>query len=126
MLPGYHFSQQIPTQDCLSLSVTSPFVKELLEYQIPNTTKLPHLKTNNGTTELDSHIDMYEWTMTSLKLDGQFWSTYFPTTLESNAGTWFKTLSAGSISNFSQLKYLFLTNFMQLRKYKGDCHSING
>lgn len=32
----------------------------------------------------------------------------------------------GSIYNFRQLKYLFLTNFMQLRKYKGDSHSIIG
>ncbi|KAL7586215.1 hypothetical protein Lser_V15G40952 [Lactuca serriola] len=55
-----------------------------------------------------------------------FWCTYFPTTLDGNGGTWFKTLQLGSISNFAQLKYLFLTNFMQLRKYKGESHSITG
>ncbi|XP_023744616.1 uncharacterized protein LOC111892806 [Lactuca sativa] len=64
--------------------------------------------------------------MTSLKLNEKFWCTYFLTTLEGNVGTWFKTLQSGSISNFAQLKYLFLTNFMQLRKYKGDSHSIIG
>ncbi|XP_052621375.1 uncharacterized protein LOC128127078 [Lactuca sativa] len=64
--------------------------------------------------------------MTSLKLNEKFWCTYFPTTLEGNAGTWFKTLQSGNISNFAQLKYLFLTNFMQLCKYKGDSHSIIG
>nr|KAJ0215274.1 hypothetical protein LSAT_V11C300149320 [Lactuca sativa] len=69
---GYHFNQQIPTQDFLSRSVTSPFVKELLEYEIPNTAKLPHLKTYNGTADPDSHIDTYERTITSLKLDERF------------------------------------------------------
>nr|KAJ0218751.1 hypothetical protein LSAT_V11C300134190 [Lactuca sativa] len=64
--------------------VTSPFVKELLDYHIPNTAKLPTLKTYNGTTDPDSHIDTYEWTMTSLKLNEKFWCTYFSTTLEGN------------------------------------------
>ncbi|KAL7613291.1 hypothetical protein Lser_V15G09109 [Lactuca serriola] len=64
--------------------------------------------------------------MTSLKLDERLWCTYSPMTLNGNADTWFKTLHPGSISNFAQLKYLFLTNFMQLRKYKGDSHSIIG
>lgn len=50
----------------------------------------------------------------------------FPTTLDDNAGTWFKTLRHGNMYNFGQLKYLFLMNFMQLRKGKGDSHSING
>ncbi|XP_052626823.1 uncharacterized protein LOC128133427 [Lactuca sativa] len=115
-----------PNQDGFSRSVTSPFVKELLDYEIPNTAKLPTLKTYNGTTDPDSHIDTYEWTMTSLKLNEKFWCTYFPTTLDGNADTWFKTLQPGGISNFAQLKYLFLTNFMQLHKYKGDSHSIIG
>nr|KAJ0221695.1 hypothetical protein LSAT_V11C200051480 [Lactuca sativa] len=67
--PGYHFTQRTPNQDCLSRSVTSLFVKDLLEYEMPNTTKLPHFKTYDGTTDLDSHIGTYEWTMTSLKQD---------------------------------------------------------
>ena len=58
-----------PNQDCLSRSVTSLFAKELVDYEIPNIAKLPNLKTYNGTTDPDSHIDTYEWTMTSLELD---------------------------------------------------------
>nr|KAJ0199586.1 hypothetical protein LSAT_V11C600303090 [Lactuca sativa] len=116
----------VPGQEGFSRSVTSLFVKELLDCEIPNTEKLPTLKTYNGTTDPNSHIDTYEWTITSLKLNEKFWCTYFPTTLDGNAGTWFKTLQPGSISNFAQLKYLFHTNFMQLRKYKGDSHSIIG
>ena len=70
--PRYHLNQQVPTQDCSSRSVTSPFVKELLEYEIPNATKIPQLKTYDGTTDPDSHIDTYERTITSLKLDERF------------------------------------------------------
>lgn len=88
--------------------------------------KLPNLKTYNGTTDPDSHIETYEWMMTSLKLDKHFWCTYFPITLDVNAGTWFKMLRPGNIYNLFQLKYLFLTNFMQLQKYKGDSNSITG
>lgn len=116
--PNYHYIEQTPNQYCLSRSVTSPFLKELLEYELPNIAKLPHLKTYNGTTDLDNHIDMYEWTMTSLKLDKHFWCMYFHTTLDVNACTWLKTLCPGNIYNFGQLKYLLLTNFMQLRKLK--------
>nr|KAJ0199675.1 hypothetical protein LSAT_V11C600301860 [Lactuca sativa] len=134
--PGYHTPpshgmnpqyQQgvstVPGQESFSCSVTSPFVKELLDYEIPNTTKLPALKTYNGTTDPDSHIDTYEWTMTSLKLNEKFWCTYFLTTLDGNAGTWFKKLQPGSILNFAQLKYLFLINFMQLRKHHNPGHT---
>lgn len=39
---------------------------------------------------------------------------------------WFTTLRPRGIYNFGQLKYLFLTNFVQLQKYKGDSHSIIG
>ena len=85
---------------------------------------MPHLITYNGTIDPDSHIDTYEWTTTSLKLNERFWCTYFPITLDGNVATWFKTLRTGSIDRFGQLKYLFLTNFMQLCKYKGDSHSI--
>ena len=121
-----HGPLPIPNQDYLSRSVTSPFAKERLDYEISNTAKLPNLNTYNGTTDPDSHIDIYEWTMTSLKLDEQFWCTYLPTTLDGNACTWFKALRRGSIYNFGQLKYLFLMDFMQLRKYKCDSHSIIG
>lgn len=89
-------------------------MKDLLDYKIQHTAKLPHLKTYNGNIDPNNHIDTYEWTMTSLKLGEQFWCTYFPTTLDGNAGTWFKTLRARSIYNFVQLKYLIMKNFMQL------------
>ena len=64
--------------------------------------------------------------MQSLSLDKRFWCTHFPTTLEGNAGLWFKSLAPRSIRNFEELKHLFLTNFMQLRKYKGDVREIIG
>lgn len=64
--------------------------------------------------------------MTSLKLDIRFWCIYFPTTLDGNSGMWFKTLRPKIINKFGQLKYLFLTNFMQLQNYKGDSQTING
>lgn len=43
--PNYLYTFHTLNEDCLSRSVTSPFVKEILEYEIPNTTKLLHLKT---------------------------------------------------------------------------------
>ena len=106
--------------------MTSPFAKELLDHEIPNVEKLPHLKTYNGTTYTDSHIDTYEWMMTSIKLDRWFWCTYFPTTLDGSAGPWLKTLRRGSIYYFGQMKYLFLRKFVQLQRYKGDSQSIVG
>ena len=86
----------IQNQYCLSCSVTSLFARELLDYEIPNTAKLPHLKNYNGSKDPDNHIDTYKWTMTSLKLDEWFWYTYFPATLDGNAGTWFRTLQPES------------------------------
>ncbi|KAI3709304.1 hypothetical protein L2E82_39064 [Cichorium intybus] len=109
-----------------SVAYKSPFIKEIHDYDMPNTAKLPHLKTYNGTTYPDSHIDTYEWHMQSLKLDERFWCTHFPTTLDGNAGAWFKSLAPNSIRNFTELKEQFLSNFMQLRKYRGDIREIIG
>ncbi|KAI3739503.1 hypothetical protein L2E82_29910 [Cichorium intybus] len=64
--------------------------------------------------------------MQSLKLDERFWCTHFPTTLDGNAGAWFKSLAPSSIRNFTELKEQFLSNFMQLRKYRGDIREIIG
>lgn len=46
----------------------------------------------DGTTDLDEHIDTYEWTMTLLRMDKYFVCIYFPVTLSANAGKWFKAL----------------------------------
>nr|KAJ0221700.1 hypothetical protein LSAT_V11C200066500 [Lactuca sativa] len=62
--------------------------------------------------------------MTSLWMDKIFTCTYFPVTLLGNASKSFKALRPGSISIFKKLRYLFLHNFMQLRKVQGDVNSI--
>ena len=62
--------------------------------------------------------------MISLKMDRRFTYTYFPCTLTGNAGKRFKSLRLVSISNFEQLKYLFLNNFMHLRKGKWDAKYV--
>ena len=110
--------------DNLMRSASFNFSHELLQYDIPHTTMIPYMPKYDGTTDPDDHIDNYEWTMTSLKMDRRFTCTYFPNTLTGNAGKWFKSLRPDSISNFEQLKYLFLNNFMQLRKRNGDANSV--
>ena len=120
-----NLTQTYPLGDSSDID-ESPFVRELHDYEMPTTAKLPHLKVYDGTTCPDSHIDAYKWQMQSLRLDKRFWCTHFPTTLDGNAGLWFKSLAPRSIRNFAELKQLFLTNFMQLRKYKGDVREIIG
>ena len=78
----------------------------------------------DGTTDPDEHIDTYEWTMMSLRMDKRFTCVYFLVTLSGNTGKWFKALRPDNISSFEQLRYLFLNNFMQLRKGKEDANSI--
>lgn len=92
-------------------SVSSHFIVDLLNYELPNTSKITTRKIYNGKVDPDSYIDNYEWTMISLKLDEKLWSTFFPTTLD-NIGMWFKMLAPESIFNFAKLKYNFLTNIM--------------
>ena len=75
-------------------------------------------------TASDENIDTYKWTMTSLRMDKRFTYTYFMVMLSGNARKWFKALGPGSISSFELLRYIFLNNFMQLRKIKGDANSI--
>lgn len=50
--------------------------------------------------------------------------TYFLVTLSGNVGKCFKALRPGNIVSFEQLRYIFLNNFMQLRKWKEDENSI--
>ncbi|KAL7594930.1 hypothetical protein Lser_V15G30230 [Lactuca serriola] len=85
---------------------------------------IPNILRYDNTIDPDEHVDTYEWTMTSLRMHKTFTYTYFPITLSGNASKWFKALRPGSISTFEQLRYLFLHNFMQLRKVKGDSNSI--
>nr|KAJ0192956.1 hypothetical protein LSAT_V11C800394640 [Lactuca sativa] len=105
-------------------SANSNFIHDLLQYEIPHTAMIPNMPKYDGTTGPNDHIENYEWTTTSLKMDCRFTCTYFPCTLTENAGKWFKSLRPGNISSFEQLKYLFLNNFMQLRKGKGDANSV--
>ena len=121
----YKIQQHVAYSGMLSLymhnpmrSASSDFSHELLQYVILHTTMIPHMPKYDGTIDPDDHIDNYECTMTSIKMDRRFTYTYFPCTLTSNAGKWFKSLRSGNISSFEQLKYLFLNNFIQLRKCK--------
>nr|KAJ0185445.1 hypothetical protein LSAT_V11C900463730 [Lactuca sativa] len=105
-------------------SISSVFFQELLQYKIPHSSMIPNIPKYNGMTYPDEHIDTYEWTITSLRMDKRFTGTYFSIMLSGNASKWFKALCPGSISSFEQLRYIFLHNFMQLRKVKGDANSI--
>ena len=62
--------------------------------------------------------------MTSSRMEKQFMCTYFPVRLSGNSGEWFKALRPSDIVSFEQLRYLYLNNFMKLRKRKGDVNSI--
>lgn len=68
--PNYNFITQTKTtsQEVSYLL----FAKELLDYMIPNTAKLSHLKTYIGSSDPDSYIYTNKWTMTSLKVDKHF------------------------------------------------------
>ena len=105
-------------------SISSAFCQELLQYEIPHSAMIPNIPKYDNTTDPDEHINTYEWTMTSLRIDKRFTLTYFPVTLSGNASKWIKALRSGSISSFNQLRYLFLHNFMQLRKFKWDVKPI--
>lgn len=78
----------------------------------------------DDTIDLDEHIDTYEWTMTSLRMDKWCTYTYFPSILSRNTGKWFEALRPADISSFEKLKYLFLNNFMQLKRGNGDANPI--
>lgn len=55
-----HYGLHILNLNRLSRSIKSSFEKEPLKYEISNTTNVPHLKTYNGTTYPDNHIDTQE------------------------------------------------------------------
>lgn len=85
---------------------------------------IPNIQKYDDTRDPDEHIDIYKWIITSLWMDKRVTCTYFPITLSGNARKWLKALRPRSISSFEQLRYLFLNNFMQLRKIKRDAKSI--
>ena len=53
-------------------SANSNFSHELLQYEILHMAMTPHMPKYDGTTNLDDHIDNYEWAMTSLEMDRRF------------------------------------------------------
>ncbi|CAI9259576.1 unnamed protein product [Lactuca saligna] len=66
-------------------SASSNFNHELLQYEIPHTAMILNMPKYDNITDPDDHIDNYEWTMTSLKMDHHFTCTYFPCTITRNA-----------------------------------------
>lgn len=86
-----------PQMESLVGSAILTFCQELLQYEIPHSTMIPNIPKYDGTTDLDEHIDNYEWTMTLIKMDKRFTYTYFHVTLSGNASKWFKALHPGSI-----------------------------
>nr|KAJ0202205.1 hypothetical protein LSAT_V11C600300840 [Lactuca sativa] len=60
--------------------------------------------------------------MQSLKLDTRFWCTHFPTTLDGNAGVWFKNLAPNSI----QIERIIPHQLHAIKKIQGGVREIIG
>ncbi|KAI3739904.1 hypothetical protein L2E82_30316 [Cichorium intybus] len=133
-----------PTQPDHVAMVTAPGANTFNATLGPNTdrnftkhtvaTKNQRSHTSSAPTNTHSFIGIpirgnptgHEYTTAIYTLDECFWCTHFSTTLDGNAGTWFKSLAPSSIRNFAELKEQFISNFMQLRKYRGDIREIIG
>lgn len=77
---------------------------------------IPNIPDYNETTDPDEHIDTYEWTMTSLKMDKAVHVYVFPCYIIRKRKNVVKSLQ--------QRRYVFIKNFMQLTKVKVDANSI--
>ncbi|MQL96093.1 hypothetical protein Taro_028764 [Colocasia esculenta] len=89
-----------PAED--NLDFLSPFSREILEAQVSSKLPLPTIAPYDGTADPADHIHGFESHMCRA----------FPATLKETARAWFKTLPAGSITSFRQLKKSFRDNFL--------------
>ncbi|KAL4572983.1 hypothetical protein LXL04_019774 [Taraxacum kok-saghyz] len=95
---------------CQTRRISVVFAKELLEYDIFNTSNIPHIWRYNDTTYPDDHVNTYEWMMTSLKLDERFWGNSRGNTFYHRVKTQGKSIKA----YFKQ----FIDAILDLRRHK--------
>lgn len=67
--------------------------------------------------DLYDHVEEFEAHMDAFNAENEAKCKAFPITLEGNTVNWFRSLPAGFITYFENLRYVFITKFLSSQKH---------
>lgn len=98
--------------DSLFQKIASPFTKEVDSYHLLEKFKVPNALIYTGLRDPVEHLDSFRAHLDLHETPDEVACRAFPLTLSGSAQDWFRKLPPSSISNFEDLRRVFLSQFM--------------
>jgi hypothetical protein len=95
-----------------------PFSEHVRAYTMPDKFKVPRVEKYDGGGDPKAHLGAFREHIVLHGTPNEIACRAFPLTLTGVAKDWFTQLPPKSVSNFKELGYLFLTQFLATRKRK--------
>ncbi|XP_073152599.1 uncharacterized protein [Henckelia pumila] len=101
-----------------------PFTQEILDADLPNQLKLPHVGEYDGKGDPEDHLARFENAALLHKYSDQIKCRSFLTTLIGPAQQWFNMLRPGEIKEFKDFSKSFLYHFASSKKHPTTTFSL--
>nr|GFB61253.1 reverse transcriptase domain-containing protein [Tanacetum cinerariifolium] len=99
----------------------NPFTPRICNFESSRKTRMPNnVKTYDGTGDPEGHVKVFQAAAQVEKWAMPTWCHMFNSTLIGAARVWFDELPPESIDGYNDLRAVFLTYFMQQKKYIKD------
>ncbi|GKU89032.1 hypothetical protein SLEP1_g3225 [Rubroshorea leprosula] len=107
-----------PQTPPVSTSIPTPLSIKITQEPYPPGFRMPQFETYDGTKDPDDHLHAFFSIMQAQNASDALMCKMFPSTLRSNARTWYHTLRPNSINAYAELATLFATKFSSRRLIK--------
>ncbi|XP_031120287.1 uncharacterized protein LOC116023427 [Ipomoea triloba] len=105
--------------------IDTPFTDDVMSTHYPQDLRIPLVRTYNGRSDPQDHINMYYGSMLMLGVCDAVICRAFFATLVGRAAEWFRSLEPHSIANFSQLADKFVRRFAANKSRKKPYTYLN-
>ena len=105
--------------------IDTPFTNDVMSTHYPQDLRIPLVRTYNGRSDPQDHINMYYGSMLMLGVCDVVICRAFFAILVGRAAEWFRSLEPHSIANFSQLADKFVRRFAANKSRKKPYTYLN-
>ncbi|XP_074573492.1 uncharacterized protein LOC141829918 [Curcuma longa] len=95
----------------------SPFIRRILEEEVPRHFRAPQFSDYTGTTDPEDHVGRFENAASLHQYTDAIRCRVFSTTFSGSALRWFSRLPPASINSFDDFKEMFVRHFSTSRTY---------
>ncbi|GKV49673.1 hypothetical protein SLEP1_g56411 [Rubroshorea leprosula] len=107
-----------PQTPPISAFIPTPLNTKITQEPYPSGFRMPQFETYDGTKDPDDHLHAFFSIMQAQNASDALMCKMFPSTLRSNAWTWYHTLCPNSINAYVELATSFATKFSSRRLIK--------